>query len=213
MSSGSTSKPEIPQKPRMLLPPPVPKRTNPQRAQPAVVGLESDYPMNATWLFHAPAGSGGDDPEILGGLKQQQQQEWLIRERVNANAPATVELPPKMNMKNVPVLPVKVQSQSSSAVQPPGKLPQGGSPTAQQIIRDVNFANEIKSRCIQRLLEKLPPQVHYVSSLQDLKFNFPEWKGAPQNATRFSCAPCIGFVCFSDSTVFVVVPGKQFDNP
>lgn len=136
------SKPEIPQKPRSVPPPPVPKRI--PRPQPPET---SDYPMNATWLFHPAVGGGGDEPEILLGLKAGSKTDWM---RANPT-----ELPPKMNIKSTThKIPTSVQSSKS----PP---PSGSGPGS--IIRDANFANEIKNRCIQRLLEKLPPQVHYVS--------------------------------------------------
>lgn len=59
----------------------------------AQVSTAKDYPMNATWLFHAPPG------EVTGDRKQQ----WI---RANSQ---------KFGHKSVPVLPVKVNSHSADS--------------------------------------------------------------------------------------------------
>lgn len=143
--SSSSNKPELPVKPQHIPPPPVPLRTNriQQSQVSAQVSANKDYPMNATWLFHAPP------PTQEANVDRKQ---W-IRERTNTAG----DLPPKLCHKTVPVLPVKTQSHSADSslnVKPsPG-------PRTTEVARDINFSKEIKSRCIQRLIEKLPPQVH-----------------------------------------------------
>lgn len=176
MSSSSRNKPEVPLKPTRTLPPPVPLRAaNRQPSQqhhqdttttttgglPPTGGPPAsldtcDYPMNATWLFHAPPSSGNE----IGGIKRT---EW-IKER--SKAAAAVDLPPKLCLKSVPVLPVKPnQNNSAHLVKSPksADLKDSTPATTTTIIprRDLNFTNEIKSRCSQRLTERLPPQVHY----------------------------------------------------
>lgn len=166
---SSSSKPLVAQKPRNPPPPPVPLRIPRQPSQqqqtttttgsslPAAgptPPLDSDYPMNATWLFHAPAGGAAD----IGSSTKRS--EW-IKDRKG------VDLPPKMCLKSVPVLPVKPPNNSSVGVKltkpEPAEIKDASGPTATTIAprRDLNFTNEIKSRCSQRLTERLPPQVHY----------------------------------------------------
>lgn len=169
----SSHKPEVPQKPRHI-PPPVPLRTNKPlpskqsnpgapppltQPQPGPGVLEgSDYPMNPTWFFHSPppAGAGSE-------IRQ-------LKERPRA----AVDLPPKMCMKTVPVLPVKPPGNSLPPIRspPPTAGPKSAIDTTdcsggrrESIPRDLNFTNEIKSRCSQRLTERLPPQVHYNSNV------------------------------------------------
>lgn len=165
---SSSSKPLVAQKPRNPPPPPVPLRIPRQQQSqqqqtttgsslPAAAGpppsLDSDYPMNATWLFHAPAGGA----DIGSGTKRS---DW-IKDRKG------VDLPPKLCLKSVPVLPVKPQNNSSVGVKltkpEPVEIRDASGPITTTIAprRDLNFANEIKSRCSQRLTERLPPQVHY----------------------------------------------------
>lgn len=155
------SKPEVPQKPRNV-PPPVPLRTNkPQTvnanaSQPSVFpGLVTEYPMNATWLFHSPPPV---EKRTVADIKQRAE---LIKDN----------LPPKLTLKSVPVLPVKPGVKTPPLT---GNRPSSASSTATQDSgpgpnhpprRDLNFTNEIKSRCSQRLTERLPPQVHYGSNV------------------------------------------------
>ena len=158
-----SSKPEVPLKPRNI-PPPVPLRTNkPQQtggqqepsaaASPAVANSASvvdgeSYPMNPTWFFHSPPPSAGG-----GGTGMKQRPDW--------------DLPPKLCIKSVPVLPVKPQNNSPTIRSPPiSGLKSGDSEPAMILPRkDLNFAKEIKSRCSQRLTERLPPQMHYSSNV------------------------------------------------
>lgn len=180
-----SNKPEVPQKPRHLPPPPVPLRTNKPQQQshqqtaaeaplplpPGTTstggGLDSDYPMNPTWFFHSPPSS-----EICGSLKQNSSSDW-IKERTKA----AVDLPPKLCLKSVPVLPVRPSNQQHSpAVKSPPvvmavKSAESSSSSSSESSsssaprRDLNFTKEIKSRCSQRLTERLPPQVHYNSNV------------------------------------------------
>lgn len=159
-SSGGTSKPQLPPKP--VAAPPVPLRTNKPQLQTQVNNvaneLDTEYPMNATWLFHPPGSGGG-----VSRGEEKPRNEW-IKER--AKAAAAVDLPPKLCLKSVPVLPVKPQSNVTASKSPPlgpgTRKDEGGNPLdSAPIKRDLNFTNEIKSRCIQRLTERLPPQVHY----------------------------------------------------
>lgn len=181
-----SNKPEVPQKPRHLPPPPVPLRTNkpqqqsqqqtaagvpppslPHPGTTSTGGLDSDYPMNPTWFFHSP-------PPSCGSLKSSS--DW-IKERTKA----AVDLPPKLCLKSVPVLPVRPSNQKPSpAVKSPPviavKSVESSSSSSSESSssssgpkslprRDLNFTNEIKSRCSQRLTERLPPQVHYNSNV------------------------------------------------
>lgn len=170
MLSGamSSSKPEVPQKPRHI-PPPVPLRVNKlpssqqqqlltQSPVPPQPAQDSEYPMNATWLFHSP-------PPPNGGPEQKQRSDWIKEQRTRQ---AAADLPPKLCLKSVPVLPVKPQNKSPLPQPAKSSAEEASCPENKLITpprRDLNFANEIKSRCSQRLTERLPPQVHYSTNV------------------------------------------------